>query len=83
MRTAEGAYAAVRCEGMARVDFFLERGTNALFLNEINTIPGFTNISMFPRMCEASGLAYPDLLDTLITLALDRSRDKNRLLSYP
>lgn len=83
MRTAEGAYSVVRCEGMARVDFFLERGTNSLFLNEINTIPGFTNISMFPRMCEASGLAYPDLLDTLITLALDRSRDKNRLLSYP
>ena len=79
MRTAEGAYSAVRCEGMARVDFFLERGTNALFLNEINTIPGFTNISMFPRMCEASGLADPDLLETLIHLALDRSSDRNRL----
>ena len=79
MRTAQTAYAAVRCEGMARVDFFLERGTGALFLNEINTIPGFTNISMFPRMCEASGLAYPALLDTIVDLALERHSEKKRL----
>jgi len=76
MRTAELAYAAVRCEGMARVDFFLERKTGAIYLNEINTIPGFTNISMFPRMCEASGLPYSDLLDRLITLALQRDAGK-------
>ncbi len=76
MHTAEAAYSAVRCEGMARVDFFLERGTGAVFLNEINTIPGFTSISMFPRMCEASGLLYPDLLDTLIGLALARAEEK-------
>jgi D-alanine-D-alanine ligase len=76
MRTAAAAYAAVRCEGMARVDFFLERGTGAVFLNEINTIPGFTRISMFPRMCEASGLHYPELLDTLIGLALARDEEK-------
>lgn len=76
MRTAEAAYAAVRCIGMARVDFFVERGTGAVFLNEINTIPGFTSISMFPRMCEASGLAYPALLDTLIELALARNAEK-------
>ncbi|OGA95639.1 MAG: D-alanine--D-alanine ligase A [Burkholderiales bacterium RIFCSPHIGHO2_12_FULL_61_11] len=81
MHTAEAAYAAVRCEGMARIDFFLERNTGALFLNEINTIPGFTNISMFPRMCEASGLAYPELLDKLITLALQRDAD-NKGLRY-
>lgn len=79
MRTAEAAYAAVRCEGMARVDFFLERTTGAIFLNEINTLPGFTNISMFPRMCEASGLAYPRLLDTLISLAMARSEEKSGL----
>jgi D-alanine-D-alanine ligase len=79
MRTAEAAYAAVRCEGMARVDFFLERGTGAVFLNEINTIPGFTNISMFPRMCEASGLSYPKLLEALIELALDRNKEKSSL----
>ncbi len=72
MRTAEAAYRVVRCEGMARVDFFLERQTAALFVNEINTIPGFTSISMFPRMCEASGLSYGKLLDELIRLALER-----------
>lgn len=72
MRIAEAAFSVVRCEGMARVDFFLERKTAAVFLNEINTIPGFTSISMFSRMCEASGLPYPRILDTLIQLALER-----------
>jgi D-alanine-D-alanine ligase len=76
MRTAEAAYAAVRCTGMARVDFFVERGTGEIFLNEINTIPGFTSISMFPKMCEASGLAYPALLDALIDLAVARSAER-------
>jgi D-alanine-D-alanine ligase len=76
MHTAEAAYAAVRCTGMARVDFFVERGSGAIYLNEINTIPGFTSISMFPRMCEASGLAYPALLDTLIELALARNAER-------
>ena len=72
MSTAEAAYATVRCEGMARVDFFLERRTGAVYLNEINTIPGFTSISMFPRMCQASGLSYPRLLDELVRLAMER-----------
>lgn len=76
MRTAEAAYAAVGCEGMARVDFFLERRTGRLFVNEINTIPGFTSISMFPRMCAAGGLAYPQLLDLLLDLALERHRER-------
>ena len=76
MRTAEAAYAAVRCMGMARVDFFLEQGTGAMFLNEINTIPGFTSISMFPRMCQAAGLSYSSLLDTLIELALSRHAER-------
>ena len=76
MRLAEAAYSAVRCEGMARVDFFLERRTGEVLLNEINTIPGFTSISMFPRMCEASGLSYPRLLDTLVELALARHGEK-------
>ncbi len=79
MRTAEAAYSAVRCEGMARVDFFLERESGAVFLNEINTIPGFTSISMFPRMCEASGLSYPRLLDKLIELALARHAEKQNV----
>ena len=76
MRTAEAAYAAVGCEGMARVDFFLERGTGRLFVNEINTIPGFTSISMFPRMCAAGGLAFPELLDLLLGLAMERHRER-------
>lgn len=79
MRTAEAAYAAVRCEGMARVDFFLERGTGNIYLNEINTIPGFTSISMFPRMCQASGLDYPTLLSTVIDLAIARSEQRKTL----
>jgi D-alanine-D-alanine ligase len=74
MRLAEAAYAAVGCEGMARVDFFLERGSGKVSVNEINSIPGFTSISMFPRMCEASGLPYPKLLDALLDLGLQRSR---------
>ena len=72
MRAAEAAYSLVRCEGMARVDFFLEKKTGSIFVSEINTIPGFTSISMFPRMCEASGLPYARLLDTLIELAMER-----------
>jgi D-alanine-D-alanine ligase len=76
MRTAEAAYTVIRCQGMARVDFFVERRTGRVFLNEINTIPGFTSISMFPRMCEASGLSYPRLLDTLIELAIQREAEK-------
>jgi D-alanine-D-alanine ligase len=72
------AFGAIDCAGMARVDLLLDRKTGKLWLNEINTIPGFTPISMFPKMWEASGLAYPQLLDRLIELALQRHRDKNR-----
>jgi D-alanine-D-alanine ligase len=66
-------YRAVECEGMARVDFFLEAETNRLYLNEINTIPGFTSISMFPKMWEHTGIGFGELLDRLIALALERS----------
>jgi D-alanine-D-alanine ligase len=59
------------CEGMARVDFFLTKN-NEIFVNEINTIPGFTNISMYPKLWEASGVSYPELIDRLITLAIER-----------
>jgi len=71
-RLAEACYRAVECEGMARVDFLLEAATQAIYINEINTIPGFTSISMFPRMWEATGLPYPRLIDRLIELALER-----------
>lgn len=66
-------------DGMARVDFFLERGTNEVYLNEINTIPGFTNISMYPKLWEASGISYTELIDRLIQLAFERFTDDSRL----
>src|SRR5262249_48202566 len=69
-RIAVECYCAVGCEGMARVDFFLEKETDRLFINEINTIPGFTSISMYPKMWEHSGIPFSALLDRLIALAL-------------
>ena len=80
-RLAVAAFQAVECSGMARVDFFLEKKTDRILLNEINTIPGFTNISMYPKMCEASGLIYPRLLDRLIELAFER-HDRRGALRY-
>lgn len=71
-RTARSAYRAVDAAGMARIDFFLERETNRLLLNEINTIPGFTPTSVYSRLWEKSGLPYEDLLQRLIQLALER-----------
>jgi D-alanine-D-alanine ligase len=77
-RLAIGAFRAIDCSGMARVDFFLERQTGKVYLNEINTIPGFTNMSMYPKLWEASGLGYSELIDRLIALALDRSAEMRR-----
>ena len=71
-RVARVAYEAIDAAGMARVDFFLERGTGRLLLNEINTIPGFTPTSVYPKLWDASGLPYERLLDRLISLALER-----------
>lgn len=73
---AVACYRAVECEGMARVDFFLEAATDRLYINEINTIPGFTSISMYPKMWEHSGIEFPALIDELIELALARHRRK-------
>jgi len=72
------AFTAIDCAGMARVDLLLDRKSGKLFINEINTIPGFTPISMYPKLWEASGLPYPKLLDRLIELALERHREKTR-----
>lgn len=72
------AFQAIDCAGMARVDFLLERRTGRVFVNEINTIPGFTPISMYPKMWEASGVPYPKLVDRLIELALERQQEKTR-----
>ena len=73
------AFTAVECSGMARVDFLLSRDTGEIFLNEVNTIPGFTTISMYPKMWEATGLPYPRLLERLIQLAIERHDEKQRL----
>ncbi|HEV2223848.1 MAG TPA: hypothetical protein VGT03_16400, partial [Candidatus Acidoferrales bacterium] len=66
------------CMGMARVDFFLERGTGKIYLNEVNTIPGFTSISMYPKLWEASGIPYNELISRLIDLALEQHKEKAR-----
>ncbi len=73
------AFTVLQCSGMARVDFLVRRSTHAIILNEINTIPGFTSISMYPKLWEASGIPYPQLLDRLISLALERFRSRQRL----
>jgi len=78
-RLAIEAFRAVDCAGMARVDFFLSRDEGRMHLNEVNTIPGFTTISMYPKMWEASGLSYSALIDRLITLALERHAEKQQL----
>ena len=78
-RLAIEAFRAVDAAGMSRVDFLLSRPTGTIFVNEINTIPGFTTISMYAKMWEASGVTYPALVDRLIQLALERHAEKQRL----
>jgi D-alanine-D-alanine ligase len=75
-RLAVECYRAVECSGMARVDFLLEASSGQLYINEINTIPGFTSISMYPKMWEHSGLPMSKLIDRLIDLALERHAAK-------
>jgi D-alanine-D-alanine ligase len=91
-RMAVRAYKAIDCAGMARVDFFVEKNTSqsaennpknvdkepSIFINELNTIPGFTNISMYPKLWEASGMSYSTLVDRLIELAIERKADRSR-----
>jgi D-alanine-D-alanine ligase len=74
------AYQAIDCAGMARVDFLVDKDTGEIFLNEVNTIPGFTPISMYPKLWEASGLSYGDLIDELIRLAIERKQEKDQLI---
>jgi D-alanine-D-alanine ligase len=75
---AIAAFRALDLAGMARVDFFMDRTTDRLYLNEVNTIPGFTAISMYPRLWEATGIPLPELVDRLIGLALERSSERRR-----
>src|SRR5256714_14999430 len=72
------AFLALDLSGLARVDFFLEKETGKVYINEVNTMPGFTAISMYPKLWEASGLSYTELLDRLIELAIERHEDRQR-----
>jgi D-alanine-D-alanine ligase len=76
------AFKAAECSGMARVDFFLQSGTQKLFINEINTIPGFTEISMYPKLWDESGLPFPRLLDRLIELGFERHKKKKKKVEH-
>ncbi len=80
-RLALAAYQAVGASGYSRVDLFQEKTTGRLLINEVNTIPGFTSISMYPKLWEASGLAYPDLLARIVSLAVERQRQRAALVT--
>jgi D-alanine-D-alanine ligase len=73
------AYKAIDAAGMARVDFFIDKDSGEIYLNELNTLPGFTKISMYPKLWEASGMSYTELVDRLIDLALQRKSDRARI----
>jgi D-alanine-D-alanine ligase len=75
---AVGAFRAVDCSGLARVDFLMDPKNEKVYLNEINTMPGFTSISMYPKLWAASGLGYADLIDRLIQLGLERHTEKKK-----
>jgi D-alanine-D-alanine ligase len=77
-RLAIACFEAVDCEGMGRVDFLMDGGSGRFYINEINTIPGFTSISMYPKMWEYSGISYSELLDVLVDLALERAKNRQR-----
>lgn len=75
---AVAAFRAVDCSGLGRVDFLMEPKSRKIYLNEINTMPGFTSISMYPKLWAASGVSYPELIDRLVRLGLDRHEEKKR-----
>jgi D-alanine-D-alanine ligase len=75
---AMAAFQAVDCAGLARVDFLMDPKTGRIYVNEINTMPGFTAISMYPKLWAATGISYPGLIDRLIQLGLERHADKKR-----
>ena len=78
-RLAVTAFTTLRCDGMARVDFFYEEDDRGLLVNEVNTIPGFTPISMYPKLWAASGVPYDRLIDELVDLALERHERRSQL----
>ena len=77
-RLAIQAYKAIDCSGLARVDFFVEQDTKRVLLNEINTMPGFTKFSMYPKLWEATGVAYSELIDKLLVYAIERAEERRR-----
>ena len=77
-RAGAAVFGALRCEGLARVDFFFEEGGRGFLCNEVNTMPGFTPISMYPKMWLQSGMTYPEIIDRLVELALDRHARRRR-----
>jgi len=77
-KLAVKVFKVLDCAGLARVDFFMRKSDGGILVNEINTMPGFTQFSMFPKLWEATGISYQELLDRLIDLAIERHRDKNR-----
>ena len=79
MAASVRSFTALGCEGMARVDFLVSRNSATVVVSEVNTIPGFTSISMYPKLWEASGLSYSNLLDRLIQLALERHAARRKL----
>ena len=74
-------YQAIDCAGMARVDFLYSEATGEIYVSEVNTIPGFTSISMYPKLWQASGIDYPDLLDELVSLALTHQKCRQHLVT--
>jgi D-alanine-D-alanine ligase len=78
-RLATLAFTTLEGAGLARVDFFVEKGSDRIWLNELNSLPGFTEVSMYPRLWQASGVPYPALLDRLVELALERGRSREKL----
>ncbi len=80
-KTACAAYKTLDASGLSRVDFFIDKDSGQVYLNEINTMPGFTSISMFPKMCDAAGLNYPELINLLISEALEKYKTKKTLIT--
>ncbi len=76
---AKKAYKALDCSGLSRVDFFIDKQTGDIFINELNTLPGFTSISMFPKMCEAGGLAYKDVIELILEQGVERFKSRQAL----
>jgi len=73
---AISTFLVTECSGLARVDFFIEKSTRQIYVNEINTLPGFTSISMYPKLWQATGLGYSELIDKLIQLAIERHQGR-------